>query len=462
MGNKKRIGENKAVIFIKAFFLVMVMGLIAILILMFIQKEKELSDTEASENVNSNFDIVSTEATESATVNADGSKTDASDLLTQDSSDTSDSSGTSEATNTSDSSGASDATNTSNSSGATSSSDKSNSSDATKEVGKTYTKEAVDKTQVTMLFGGDILFDDNYSAMISLKKRENKVADCFSTDLLEVMKQADIFMVNNEFPYTDRGEPTQGKTFTFRSLPENAGYLSDMGIDIVTIANNHAYDYGKTGLLDTIHTLNSYKIPFVGAGSNLDEASEPAYFKINNMTIAIIGTTQMERLANPDTKGATATEPGVFRCMEIDKLLETIKEAKEKSDFVVVYVHWGTENLPDVDWGQKLQVNKIVEAGADLIVGAHAHVLQEVDYIEGTPVAYGLGNFWFNSKAVDTGLLEVTLSNNGKVTCKFIPCRQENCKTTMLKGAEKTALLDYMDELSPNVNLDSDGIFSYP
>jgi len=77
-------------------------------------------------------------------------------------------------------------------------------------------------------------------------------------------------------------------------------------------------------------------------------------------------------------------------------------------------------------------------------------------------VAYGLGNFWFNSKAVDTGLLEVTLSNNGKVTCKFIPCRQENCKTTMLKGAEKTALLDYMDELSPNVNLDSDGIFSYP
>ena len=86
------------------------------------------------------------------------------------------------------------------------------------------------------------------------------------------MRSADIMMANNEFPYSDRGTPTPDKTFTFRADPADVHIMKDMGVDIVGIANNHAYDYGPDALIDTIDTLNDAQLPFVGAGKNIEEA----------------------------------------------------------------------------------------------------------------------------------------------------------------------------------------------
>ena len=112
-------------------------------------------------------------------------------------------------------------------------------------------------------------------------------------------------MINNEFPYSSRGIPTEGKQFTFRARPESASILEEMGVDIVSLANNHAYDYGEDAFLDTLDTLAGIGMPYVGAGRNLEEASKPVYFIAGDIKIAIVSATQIERLDNPDTKGAT-------------------------------------------------------------------------------------------------------------------------------------------------------------
>ena len=320
-----------------------------------------------------------------------------------------------------------------------------------------YAKDTEDPSQVMMAFAGDILLDDNYAIMGIYRSHGNTISNCMDSLLLEQMQSADIMMLNNEFPYSNGGTPTLNKTYTFRSKPENAQILEDMGVDIVSLANNHCYDYGETAFEDTLTTLENIGLPYAGAGRNLEEASKPVYFIANDMKIGIIAATQIERLDNPDTKGATESSAGVFRCWNDEQLLATIKETKENCDFVVVYVHWGTENEAAPDWAQIEQAPQYVEAGADLIIGAHPHCLQPISYVNGVPVIYSLGNFWFNSKTVDTGMIKVAIDEKGIKTYQFIPCKQENCTTTLLTGTEKERVLEYMRSISTGISIDSDG-----
>ena len=264
-------------------------------------------------------------------------------------------------------------------------------------------------------------------------------------------------MANNEFPFTDRGTPTEGKSYTFRADTGTVDYLHDLGVDVAVLANNHIYDFGETGLLDTLDTLSGAGIPFVGAGENLKEASDPIYFIINDIKIAVVAATQIERLDNPDTKGATETSAGVFRCWNPEKLYETVSMAKENSDFVIVYIHWGTENVTEPDWAQLEQAPKLAQAGADLIIGDHPHCLQGITYYEDTPVIYSLGNFWFNSKTVDTGMVQITLDQDGLKEFRFVPAIQSDCRVDLAYGEDADRILSMMRTLSPNVSIDEEG-----
>lgn len=314
-----------------------------------------------------------------------------------------------------------------------------------------------DENGVTISFGGDILFDDNYSPMVHLKQRGGDITSVISPELLQEMDAADIMMVNNEFTYTGRGVPTEGKTYTFRAKPSHVSYLKDMSVDVVSLANNHAYDYGEISLTDTLDTLTEADIPYVGAGRNLEEASRPLYLMTKDMKIALIGATQIERLDTPDTKGATETAPGVFRCWNPERLYETVKQAKQESDFVIVYIHWGTEGTTELDWAQKEQAKGLAAAGADLIVGNHSHCLQEIGYVDGVPVIYSLGNYWFNSKPLDTCLLKATITPEGLQSLQFLPARQENCYTKLLTGTEAGRVIHYMNGLSKTAQIGMDG-----
>lgn len=318
-----------------------------------------------------------------------------------------------------------------------------------------------DSDRVTFAFAGDILLDDEYAMMFHYRTRGSDINDTFSADLLERMRSADVFMLNNEFPFSSRGTPTENKTFTFRADPANVDMYELLGVDVVSLANNHAYDYGEEALLDTFATLEEAGIPYVGAGRNIDEAKKPVYFIANGIKIAVVSATQIERNAVPDTREATATSAGVLRCMDPSALLEVIAEAKENSDFVILYIHWGTESQAETDWLQDKQAPVYAQAGVDLIVGDHPHCLQKLDSESGVPVVYSLGNYWFNSKTQNTCLVEVGIKKEGMEYFRFVPCIQEDCRTRQLEGSEKAEVLNYMRGLSPGVSIDDEGYVTF-
>ena len=324
-----------------------------------------------------------------------------------------------------------------------------------------YAKDAASQDQVTITFAGDILFDEHYAVMARMIQNGGDISDGIAPDLIREMQRADIMMLNNEFPYSDRGEPLEDKQFTFRAKPSAVSYLNDLGVDVVSLANNHAYDYGETAFIDTMTTLEDAGIVYVGAGRNLQEARQPVSYIINDIKITIVSATQIERLDNPDTKGATDSSAGVFRCWNGDNLLETVRNARENSDFVIVYLHWGTENVDTIDWAQEKQAAEVAEAGADLIIGDHPHCLQQISVVKGVPVIYSLGNFWFNSKTLDTGMVKVTLNEEGLLNYQFIACKQSGSRTELLQGEEKQRVLDYMQSISEGVHIDGDGYVTW-
>lgn len=320
-----------------------------------------------------------------------------------------------------------------------------------------YLAECESQDTVTLLFAGDILMDDHYAVMSTYHNGGNDINQAFDQGLLEQMRNADIFMINNEFTFTSRGTPTVNKQFTFRADPCNVSMYEEMGVDIVSVANNHIYDYGEISLLDTLDTLEQAEIPYVGAGRNLQEAMTPVYYIANGMKIAFVSATQIERNGTPDTKEATQDSAGVLRCMNPDNLLLTIEEAKKNSDYVILYIHWGTESQEAIDWLQEQQAPIYAQAGVDLIIGDHPHCLQKMDSVEGVPVIYSLGNFWFNSRTQNSCVVKVALRAGEMESFQFIPCRQSDCRTVLLTGQEKTEVLDYMRTISPNVTIDEEG-----
>lgn len=329
-----------------------------------------------------------------------------------------------------------------------------------RKANRIYAWEAEKKEEVTIGFIGDILLDDEYAIMANLLRRGATINNGISEALLEKLQGMDILVANNEFPFTDRGTPTEGKTFTFRADTGVVSYLHDIGVDAAVLANNHIYDFGEVGLLDTLDTLTQAGISYVGAGRNLQEASAPIYYIVNDMKIALVAATQIERLDNPDTKGATENSAGVFRCLNPEKLYEVVQLAKENSDFVIVYIHWGTENVSEPDWAQLDQAPKLAQAGADLIIGDHPHCLQGIAYYDDTPVIYSMGNFWFNSKTIDTGMVCVTINQEGLKSFQFIPALQSDCRVDLVYDVEKERILNQMRELSPGVVIDQDGYVS--
>ena len=325
------------------------------------------------------------------------------------------------------------------------------------EENRIYAMPTISADEITLAFAGDVSFAEEYTNMEILKQRGGDIRNCFDEFLLKEMQDADIFMLNNEFPYTDRGTPTEGKTYTFRAHPESVKHLYDMGVDIVSVANNHVYDYGEVSLLDTLTTLEAAAMPYVGAGRDIDDAVKPVYFIANDYKIAYISATQIEQGDYPDTKGAGKNSAGVFRCWNPEKLYEVVAEAKTNSDFVVVYIHWGTELSETLHWAQPDQAAGLVEAGADLIVGDHPHCLQEIAYIGDVPVVYSMGNFWFNSKTQDTGIFKATLDKDGIKSLQFVPAIQSNCSTTIASDSERQRMLDYIQSLSPTISIDNQG-----
>ena len=312
----------------------------------------------------------------------------------------------------------------------------------------------------TMCFAGDILLAEGEITTNNLDSSPNGLKDCISPEFLEIMNRADYTCVNNEFTYSTRGSALDGKAWTFRAHPDRVKYLKEMGVDLALLANNHVYDYGKDAMLDTLDTLTNADIKYFGAGANLEEAMKPVYVELGGKKVAFVAASRAEK--NKMTPQATEEEPGILRCYDPTLFIEVIKEARANADFVVACVHWGTERSTVLEDAQLETARQYIDAGADMIIGSHSHCLQGMEYYNGKPIVYSLGNYWFDEYYEDTMLVNVRIHGDiygSNVELSVVPGMQDDGKTVIFTDdSEKERVYQHLEDISVNIEIDENGV----
>lgn len=317
--------------------------------------------------------------------------------------------------------------------------------------------EASDEAHVS--FAGDICLTEDGFVIDHYDAVGQNLSECITDDIRALTNNADIFVLNHEYPVSTRGTALAGKYYTFRANPEREEILKELGCDLVSLANNHIYDYGPDAFSDTLQVLKENGIPYMGAGENIEEAKKPVYFTVNGVKIGFLAANRSEKTIY--TPEAGENSPGVIRMYDTKMMDEMIREASSQCDYLIAYVHWGTEDSPYYEEYQREIAKEFFDAGLDALIGGHPHVLQGMEYIDGKPVIYSLGDFWFNSESKYTTIVNLDITKEGLKNVSFVPCKQENYKTCMLYGEDADAFYTYLQKLSPNAVIDSAGMV-YP
>lgn len=280
--------------------------------------------------------------------------------------------------------------------------------------------------EIVMLFAGDVYLSNH---VLNAYDQAGGIGGVLDEGIRAETLAADIFMVNQEFPFTERGTAAADKQFTFR-VPESRMHLmQEMGVDIVTLANNHILDFGAVGLLDSCEALDRAGILYVGGGEDFNRASALKTIVIGDKTIGFLGTSRVYMDAS---WAAGDSHPGVFSTYDTTLPLKAIKEARDQCDYLVVYVHWGVEREETPKDYQKTMGRAYIDAGADLVVGSHPHVLQPMEEYNGKTIVYSLGNFVFGSSIPKTALLKVVWGEEG-TEVSLIPCTSSGGYTRLVK-----------------------------
>jgi Bacterial capsule synthesis protein PGA_cap len=296
---------------------------------------------------------------------------------------------------------------------------------------------------VTLAFGGDVHFEGAI---------ESRLAANPATALgpiAGVLRRADLAVVNLETAITERGTPAP-KDFTFRAPPPALAALKEAGVDVASMANNHGLDFGTVGLRDSLAAAKAAKFPVIGVGRNADEAYRAHLVTIKGQRIAVIGATQVldSNLAAAWTAGDA--KPGMASAYEEARLLAAVRAARQSADTVVVDLHWGRElvNCP-ID-RQRALAPKLVAAGADVVVGSHAHILLGGGYLRGAYVHYGLGNFVFYSRGgltAQSGVLLLTTQGRAITASRWVPAVISGGIPIPLQGANATRAISSWQSL---------------
>lgn len=265
---------------------------------------------------------------------------------------------------------------------------------------------------VTLAAVGDIRLDGPVGRLIERYGPKSPVAG-----VAEAL-DADIVFGNLECAVTKRGEK-RAKTWNFRAPPKNLAALDKAGFDILNLANNHSMDYGTEGFLDTLAAVKKNGFLYIGGGKNLAEAEKLRIVEEGGLKIGFLGFTS----TFPKEAWARKNRPGV-NYSDFDRFPAVIRAAREKCDVLVVSFHGGTELAEEPNDIQKAFGRMAVEAGADLVLGHHPHVLQAVEVYKGKPILYSLGNFLFVSPDPSTRftvIAKATLTREGVSRIDFVP-----------------------------------------
>jgi poly-gamma-glutamate synthesis protein (capsule biosynthesis protein) len=290
---------------------------------------------------------------------------------------------------------------------------------------------------VVLAFGGDVHFEG--SAGSELRAAPKLVL----TSIGPVLRRADVAVVNLETAVTTGGSPAT-KEFVFRAPPSAFAALAAGGVDVASMANNHGMDYGEAGLRDSLAAAKQYRFPVIGIGLNDTQAYRPYRTTVNGQRIAVIGATQVldDELISAWT--ARPNKPGLASAKDVSRLVQAVRAARKTADTVVVFLHWGVELAQCPSSDQRELAQKLGSAGADVLVGGHAHRVQGAGRMGAALVGYGLGNFvWYGTSALSTqtGVLLVTVDGRRIVDYRWEPARIVDGTPRPLRGNERRAAI---------------------
>ena len=256
------------------------------------------------------------------------------------------------------------------------------------------TSAATASETISIAAVGDLLFDLGPRGLIAAQGGAAPLAKVAS-----ILRAADLTIANLETTLSRKGPAVGGKPakLIFNGDPRGILSLTTAGVDIVDQANNHAMDHGAIALNDTIQRLDKAGVLHAGAGANKTAAWKPVYTTVKGIKIAFVAATQIV----PAHFTPTATSAGVAVGKPISRVVAAVRAARKKADVVIVSVHWGIEQNYSVTAAQKSGARALINAGADMVLSHHPHVMEGIDFYKGKLIAYSLGNFLFPYKTTE-------------------------------------------------------------
>jgi poly-gamma-glutamate synthesis protein (capsule biosynthesis protein) len=297
---------------------------------------------------------------------------------------------------------------------------------------------------ITIAFAGDSYFEG------TLRSRLDDDPSTAVGPFASVLQAADLAVGNLETAIAVGGTRAD-KQFAFRAPPRAVDSLRAAGFDVVSMANNHGLDYGPDGLEESLAVKRAQADGFIiGIGGEEDEAFAPFRAEVKGQRVAVIAATQVLDSSLVSAWTATADQAGMASAKRVDRLVEEVRAARATSDTVVVFLHWGIETNTCPSGDQQALAATLAEAGADIVVGGHAHRLQGGGRLGDAVVHYGLGNFLFKENSAEgarTGVFEVSITGRRVDGYRWIPGRITGSVPRPLEGAEATSELAYWEGL---------------
>lgn len=287
-------------------------------------------------------------------------------------------------------------------------------------------------------------------------------------DTLPVLNSTDINIINLEAALTNSDRAIY-KTFNFRAKPERVEVLKLASVDVVNLANNHTLDYSEEGLIETLKVLKNAKIPYVGAGENLDEARMPVIIERKGVKVGILGFTD-----NEPSWIATKHSPGTNYIDINMRGLEVVKDAVEKLrkdvDIVILSIHWGPNMRERPTQRFQEFARGVIDSGVDIFHGHSAHIFQGIEIYKKKVIFYDTGDF-VDDYYVDPVLRNdhsffniAEVSKDGIAAVRLIPTHIGNCQVNLARGIEKEETMKRMQMLSKELgtllNESSEGILT--
>ena len=306
------------------------------------------------------------------------------------------------------------------------------------------------KKDTTIVITGDV----ELSEYVQRNYNASGATGVVSEEMLQELSSADVLEINNEFCFSERGEQAPDKQFTFRVNPSYVSLLNEMGVDVAGLANNHVLDFGKDALSDTFTTLSDAGIEYTGSGTSREDASKLIVKEVNGKKYGFLAASRVIPVGSWNVDNS---QPGVFTCYDTTALCNAITAAKTQVDYLFVCVHWGVEHTTELTDYQVANGHAYIDAGADAVIGSHPHVLQGMEYYNGKPIFYSLGNFIFNENINSTMAVKFVFNEAGDVTVSLLPAYASSAKTYLAEGEKAAGILNYVNGLSSTVNVAENG-----